>query len=266
MPRFSINVSMMLTEHDFLDRFGAAAELGFRAVDIQFPYDHPPAAIAARARAAGVEVVLVNLPVGDLVDGGPGLACVPGCEPAFRAGLERALDYCRALDCRRVNVLAGRMAPGRTPAQCRDVLVDNLAFAADAFAAHGITVMVEPVNGRDLPGFLIQTTEAALDVIDRAGETNLKLQFDLYHRQIMQGDLIPALERHLARIAHVQFADTPGRHEPGTGEINFDRVFAALDELGYGGWVGAEYRPLTTTPASLAWFAPWRARWADSER
>ncbi len=258
MPRFSINVSMMLTEHDFLDRFQAAADLGFAAVDIQFPYDHPPATVADRAAAAGVEVVAINLPVGDLTQGGPGLACVPGREPAFRAGIGRALDYCRALDCRRVNVLAGRVPSGAAADRCRAVLVENLGAAADAFGQHAITVMVEPVNGRDVPGFLIQTTEDACDVIDRAGRANLGIQFDLYHRQIMQGDLIVALETHLARIAHVQFADTPGRHEPGTGEINFERVFAALDTLGYDGWVGAEYRPRTTTAASLTWFAPWR--------
>ena len=260
MPRFSINVSFMLHEHAFLDRFAAAADLGFAGVDIQFPYDHPPEAIAQRARAAGLEVVLINLPAGDVAAGELGIAALPGREAEFRAGIDRALDYCRALGAARVNVLAGRVPEDADPAACRAVLIDNLRLAAEAFAREDITVMVEPANGRDNPGFLIQTTEDALEAIDRAGAGNLRLQFDLYHRQVMQGDLIPALERHLPRIAHVQFADTPGRHEPGTGEINFAAVFAALDTLGYSGWVGAEYRPTGTTAESLAWFAPWHTR------
>ncbi len=260
MPRFSINVSFMLHEHVFLDRFAAAADLGFAGVDIQFPYDHPPETVAQRARAAGVEVVLINLPAGDLAAGELGIAALPGREAEFRAGIDRALAYCRALGAARVNVLAGRVPEGTEPAACRAVLIDNLRLAAEAFAREDVTVMVEPANGRDNPGFLLQTTEDALEAIDRAGAENLKLQFDLYHRQVMQGDLIPALERHLPRIAHVQFADTPGRHEPGTGEINFAAVFAALDALGYGGWVGAEYRPTGTTAGSLDWFAPWHTR------
>jgi hydroxypyruvate isomerase len=259
MPRFSINVSFMLQEHAFLDRFAAAADLGFAAVDIQFPYDHPPEAVARRARAAGVEVVLINLPAGDLAAGEIGIAALPGREAAFRAGIEQALAYCRALGSRRVNVLAGRLPDGVSPATCRAVLTGNLRLAAEAFAREDVTVMVEPVNGVDAPGFLVQTAEDALDVIDRAGGANLALQFDLYHHQVMQGDPIPALERHLTRIAHVQFADAPGRHEPGTGEIDFARAFAAVDDLGYSGWVGAEYRPTGTTAESLGWFAPWRA-------
>jgi hydroxypyruvate isomerase len=260
MPRFSINVSFMLHEHAFLDRFAAAADLGFAAVDIQFPYDHPPEAVARRARAAGLEVVLINLPAGDRAAGELGIAALPGREAEFRAGIERARAYCRALGAGRVNVLAGRLPAGGDPAACRAVLTDNLRLAAEAFAREDITVMVEPANGRDNPGCLLQTTEAALEAIELAGAGNLRLQFDLYHRQVMQGDLIPALERHLPRIAHVQFADTPGRHEPGSGEINFPKVFAALDTLGYQGWVGAEYRPTGTTAESLGWLAPWRSR------
>lgn len=261
MPRFSINVSFMLEEFAFLDRFAAAADLGFAAVDIQFPYDHPPEAVAARARAAGLEVVLHNLPAGDRAAGDLGIAALPGREAEFRAGVEQALTYSQALGNKRVNILAGRLPPGLAPEACRPVLAANLRYAAEAFGREGITVMVEPANGRDVPGFLLQTTEAALSAMADAGGENLALQFDLYHRQIMQGDLIPALERHLPQIAHIQIADTPGRHEPGTGEIAYERVFAALDRLGYAGWVGAEYKPSSATTAdSLAWFAPWRAR------
>jgi hydroxypyruvate isomerase len=258
VPRFSINVSFMLTEYDFLDRFAAAADLGFAGVDIQFPYDHAPGAVAARARSAGVEAVLLNLSAGDRAAGELGIAALPGREAEFRAGVGQALPYCRALDCRRVNVLAGLRPPGESAERCRAVMAENLAYTAETLGREGITVMVEPANGRDNPGFLIQTTEDALSVMDAAGHANLRLQFDLYHRQIVQGDLIPALERFLPRIAHIQFADTPGRHEPGSGEINFARVFEAIDSLGYDGWVGAEYLPRGATGDSLAWFAPWR--------
>ena len=259
MPRFSINLSMMLQEVPFPGRFAAAAELGFAAVDIQFPYDHPAEALGERARAAGVEVVLINLPGGD-PEAEAGIAALPGRETEFRAGMDEALAYCRALGCRRVNVLAG-CVPGDTDREaCKAVLADNLARAADFFGRQGIMVMVEPLNGRDLPGFLLQTTEGALEAITRAGSENLWLQFDLYHRQVMQGDLIGALERHLPQIAHIQFADNPDRHEPGSGEINYERVFQAIDDLGYQGWVGAEYVPRTSTAESLGWFQPWRGQ------
>ncbi len=254
MPRFSINVSFMLHEYAFLDRFQAAAGLGFAAVDIQLPYEHEPEAIAARARAAGVQVVLHNLSMGDRATGEIGIAGLPGRREEFRAGVAQALDYTRALGNRRVNVLAGVVPPGEAAERCRAVMVENLTFAAEAFAREGVTVMVEPANGVDIPGFLLQTTEDALAVIETAGQENLALQFDLYHRQVMQGELIPALETYLPRIAHIQFADAPGRHEPGTGEIDFDGVFAAIDALGYDGWVGAEYIPTATTAESLDWF------------
>ena len=254
MPRFSINVSFMLHEYAFLDRFQAAVDLGFAAIDIQLPYEHEPEAIAARARAAGVQVVLHNLSMGDRAAGEIGIAGLPGREEEFRAGVAQALDYTRALGNRRVNVLAGVVPPGEAAERCRAVMVENLTFAAEAFAREGVTVMVEPANGVDIPGFLLQTTEDALAVIETAGQENLALQFDLYHRQVMQGELIPALETYLPRIAHIQFADAPGRHEPGTGEIDFDGVFAAIDALGYDGWVGAEYIPTATTAESLDWF------------
>jgi hydroxypyruvate isomerase len=260
VPRFSVNVSFTLTERPFLERFRQAAELGFRAVDIQFPYDEaPPEAVAAAVRDAGVEVVLLNLPAGDRAAGESGLAALPGREAEFRDGCAAALAYCRALGCRRVNVLAGIPAAGADPEACRVTLASNLAFAAEQCAAAGVTAMVEPINGRDVPGFFVQTAEAALEAIDRAGHPNLRLQLDLYHCQVMGDDPIATLERHLPRIAHVQFADAPGRHEPGTGEIDFPLVFAAIDATGYDGWVGAEYRPSGRIEDSLAWFRPWQA-------
>ncbi len=258
MPRFSINASFMMTERPFLERFQYAADLGFTAVDIQFPYEHAPDEVAARAAAAGVEVVLINLPAGDRDAGELGIAALPGREQEFREGAAQARDYCRALGNRRVNVLAGRLPPRELPEHCREVMAENLTYAADLLGPDGITVMVEPANGRDVPGFFLQETEDALAVIERTGRDNVMLQLDLYHRQIMQGDLIPTIETHRPRIAHIQFADTPGRHEPGTGEINFARVFAAIDASGYDGWVGAEYKPSGELADSLAWFEPWR--------
>jgi hydroxypyruvate isomerase len=253
MPRFSINASMMLMEHAFLDRFQAAADLGFSGVDIQFPYEHPADTVATRVASAGVEVVLINIPAGDLSQGGDGLACVPGREEKFAEALETARAYVAALGCRRVNVLSGRVPQGESPERARQVLVDNLKRAADAFAPDGVTVMLEACNSRDVPRYLVNSTADAIAVLDAAGRPNLALQFDFSHRQIMEGDLIEGFRAALPRIAHLQFADTPGRHEPGTGEINFLRLFEAIDASGYNDWVGAEYRPTGTTAASLGW-------------
>lgn len=254
MLRFSINASMMLTEHAFLDRFAAAADLGFAGVDLQFPYDHPSSEIAARAAAAGVEIVLVNVPAGDLVEGGNGLACVPGREKEFAQALEKTKSYVAELGCRRVNVLAGRLPEDADPERARETLVANLRRAVDVLGPLGVTVMVEPVNGRDVPRFFIRRTSEALGVIAEARGEGLGVQFDFYHRQIVEGDLIAGFEAALPKIAHLQFADTPGRHEPGTGEINFASVFDAVERSDYDGWIGAEYRPSTTTADSLAWF------------
>lgn len=253
MPRFSINASMMLTEHAFLDRFQAAADLGFAGVDIQFPYDHDADVIAKRAAAAGVEIVLVNVPAGDLVSGGDGLACVAGRERDFEEAIATARNYAAALGCRRVNVLAGRVPEGTERERAQETLVDNLRRAADAFAPDGVTVMLEPCNARDVPRYLVTRTGEAIDLLDRAARENLALQFDFYHRQVSEGDLIEGFRAALPRIAHVQFADAPGRHQPGTGEIDFNNIFKAIDASGYEGWVGAEYRPTGTTAQSLGW-------------
>lgn len=253
MPRFSINVSMMLGEYDFLDRFQAAADLGFAGVDIQFPYDHSPENVASAAFSAGMEVVLINVPAGDLMTGGDGLACVPGRETEFAAALETARTYARELGCDRVNVLSGRVPAGVDVEHATATLVDNLKRAGDVFAPEGVTVMIEPCNTRDVPRYLVSRTMQAVAILDAAERDNLAIQFDFYHRQMMEGDLIAGFRQALPRIAHVQFADVPGRHEPGTGEIAFARVFDAIDASGYGGWVGAEYRPSGTTAASLGW-------------
>jgi hydroxypyruvate isomerase len=253
MPRFAASLNMLFREHALLDRFAAAAAAGFRGVEVQFPYEHPPEAVAARARDAGLEVVLINLPIGDVEAGEIGIACHPDRRDEFRAGIEQGLRYSAALQCRRVNIIAGRPPAGASEDACREALIANLREAAEHFARAGIRVMVEPVNGRERPGFFLQTIDAALAVIDAAGHPNLWLQFDLYHRQVMRGDLIEGLRAHLARTAHIQFADNPGRHEPGTGEINFPQIFAALDALGWDGWLGAEYAPSRRTEETLGW-------------
>jgi hydroxypyruvate isomerase len=253
MARFSINVSMMLREYPFLDRIRAAADLGFAGIDIQFPYDVEAKAVARAVHTAGVEVVLFNVSAGDFA-AGVGLASTPGLQARFRAAVETARGYTDALGNRRVNVIAGCLPEGVSRAGYLDTLVENLGFAAEAFAPLGVTVMLEPLNGRDVPGFLLQTTESAREVIARVGGDRVKIQFDVYHRQRAQGEIIAGLRENLPHIAHIQFADNPGRHEPGTGEINFDNLFAAIDASGYAGWVGAEYLPIGATADSLGWF------------
>lgn len=258
MPRFSINVSMMLTEHAFFDRFAAAAALGFRGVDIQFPYDHEAGEIAARAAEAGVEIVLVNVPAADLTEGGDGLACVPERRADFADALEQCAAYVEVLGVRRINVLSGRVPAGVARETALAAFIDNLRLAADRFAPLGVTVMTEPCNGRDVPRYLLQKTADALAAIEAAARPNLAVQFDFYHRQIVEGDLIEGFRAALPRIGHIQFADVPGRHEPGTGEINYRGIFRAIDAAGYDGWVGAEYRPAGPTAAGLGWMK-WQA-------
>ncbi|MFZ5512903.1 MAG: hydroxypyruvate isomerase [Pseudomonadota bacterium] len=253
MPKLAANLSFLFLEQPFEQRFAAAARCGFRGVEFHFPYAWPAADLAERARQAGVEVVLFNLPAGDWDAGSRGIACHPDRQEEFRAGVARALDYAAALDCRRLNCLAGIPPAGVPPEAARATLVDNLRFASAELQRAGVALLLEPINTRDIPGFLVHGTRQALDILDLAGGDNLFLQYDLYHAQVMEGDLTRTLEAHLVRIAHVQLADNPGRHEPGTGEINFPFLLAHLDRLGYQGWVGCEYRPVAGTEAGLGW-------------
>ncbi len=252
MPRFCANLSMLFTELPFLDRFEAAARAGFNGVECMFPYDVPAADIADRLKANNLVQVLFNLPPGDWAAGERGIAALADRTDEFRAGVEQALGYALALGCSKVHCLAG-IAAGT---QARETYVANLRHAARAFAEHGIDVLIEPINTRDIPGYFLTGTQQALDVIAEVGAANLRLQYDCYHMQIMQGDLSPTIERLLPSIGHIQVADTPGRNEPGTGEINYPFVFAHLDRIGYGGWVGCEYRPLAATQDGLKWLAP----------
>ncbi|HHZ08628.1 MAG TPA: hydroxypyruvate isomerase [Rhizobiales bacterium] len=255
MPRFSANLSMLFCEHDFLDRFDAAARAGFAAVEYIGPYEHSPEAIAERLQRNGLEQALFNLPLGDWAAGERGIAVLPDRVEEFRAGVDTAIDYARALGCVQVNCIAG-VAPAGVPTQVlEDVFVNNLRYAADRLGRAGIRLLVEPINTRDIPGFFLNTSGQALAIMDRVGAENLFLQYDIYHMQVMEGDLARTIEANLARIAHIQVADNPGRHEPGTGEINYPFLFDHLDRIGYRGFVGAEYRPATTTEAGLGWFS-----------
>ncbi|MCH4562071.1 MULTISPECIES: hydroxypyruvate isomerase [Halomonas] len=253
MPKFAANLSMLFTEEDFLDRFEAAADAGFTGVEYLFPYDYSPAELKSRLDAHGLTQVLHNLPAGDWAAGERGIACHPDRVEEFRAGVDKAIEYATALGCEQVNCLAGIQPEGVSDEQARETLIDNLRFAADRLEAAGILLLAEPINTRDIPGFFLNRTEQALAIFDEVGSRNLKLQYDIYHMQIMEGDLAPTIERHLDRIAHVQLADNPGRHEPGTGEIHYPFLFAHLDRLGYRGWIGCEYKPKTTTREGLGW-------------
>ncbi|MDQ5850371.1 MAG: hydroxypyruvate isomerase family protein [Pseudomonadota bacterium] len=250
MPKLAANLSLLFPQLDFLDRFAAAAAAGFRYVEYQFPYAHAAGDIAQRVREARVEVVLHNLPAGDAAKGDRGIACHPGREGEFREGVERAIDYAKAAGCPRLNCLAGLAGAER---QHFDTLVQNLRFAARKLGAAGLKLMIEPINTRSVPGFFLTGTRQAIDVLNAAGEGNAFLQYDVFHMQIMEGDLAKTIERLLPRIGHIQIADVPERNEPGTGEINFDFLLPHLDAIGYSGWVGCEYNPRGDTVQGLKW-------------
>lgn len=254
MPRFSANLSMLFTELDFLDRFDAAAASGFEAVEYISPYDVEPGAIAAILRERKLTQALFNLPAGDWAAGERGIAVLPDRTEEFRAGVETAIRYAKALGCGQVNCLAGIAPPGADPETLETVFVENLRYAAPRLAEAGVKLLIEPINTRDIPGFFLTNSRQALAVMDKVGSGNLYLQYDIYHMQVMEGDLALSLEAHLPRIAHVQIADNPGRHEPNTGEINYPYLFRHLDRIGYAGWVGAEYKPLAATADGLGWF------------
>jgi len=253
MPRFSANISMLFTEHAFLDRFAAAGAAGFEAIECQFPYDWPVQTVAEARAASGLPLVLHNLPAGDWAAGERGIACHPDRVGEFRAGVARAIDYAQALKCPQLNCLSGITPSGVSATQAHDTFVSNLAFAAAALKAEGLRLLIEPINTFDVPGFFLNRSAQAFALIDEVGADNLFVQFDLYHAQRMEGELAGTLSRHLARIGHIQLADNPGRHEPGTGEIHFPFLFGHLDMLGYAGWVGAEYMPLSGTVNGLGW-------------
>jgi hydroxypyruvate isomerase len=261
MPRFAANLTMLFNEVDFLDRFAAARAAGFDGVEYLFPYAWRKEELAARLRDNGLAQVLHNLPAGDWAAGERGIGCIPGREREFRDSVDRAIDYATALGCSQVNCLAGIAPRDADPAQVRDTFVANLGFAAPRLKAAGIALLIEPCNNkRDIPGFYLNRSAQALDIMDAVGSDNLFLQYDIYHMQIMEGDLAPTLERILPRIRHMQLADNPGRHEPGTGEINYPFLFDFIDRVGYGGWIGCEYKPAGDTREGLGWLQSARSR------
>lgn len=257
MPRFAANLTMLFNEIDFLARFAAAAQAGFRGVEYLFPYAFPAAQLAEQLDRHRLEQVLHNLPAGDWAAGERGIACHPDRVGEFQDGVGRAIEYARALGCTRLNCLAGIAPAGADPQRVHDTLVANLRFAAAQLKSAGIRLLIEPINTHDIPGFYVSRSAQALAIIDEVGADNLYLQYDLYHAQRMEGELAATLERELARIAHIQIADNPGRHEPGSGEINYPFLFAHLERIGYGGWIGCEYKPVGDTRAGLEWARPY---------
>lgn len=255
MPRFAANLTMMYTEHAFLDRFAAAAADGFQAVEYLFPYDFPAAELKARLDAHGLKQVLFNAPPGDWAAGERGLASLPGREDEFRRGVERALDYARVLGNDRIHVMAGLILPDQSREQHRDVYLRNLGDAARTARADGVTIVIEPINTRDMPGFFLNRQDDAQAVRAEVNEPNLKVQFDCYHCQIVEGDLATKLKRDIDGIGHIQIAGVLERHEPDIGELNYPYLFDLIDTLGYAGWIGCEYRPRAGTSAGLGWLA-----------
>ena len=253
MPKFCANLSMLFTEIDFLDRFAAAKKAGFSAVEYLFPYPYAKEALSQALGENGLKQVLFNLPAGNWDKGERGLGAVPGREAEFREGVAAAIDYAKALDVGLINCLAGIPPAGTDPEVARRTLVENIRYAAPRLEDAGVRLVMEPINNFDIPGFWLNRVGLAASVIEETGSDNVFIQYDLYHQQRSEGELIGNYHRHKDRIAHLQLADNPGRNEPGTGEINYANVFAELDRLGYDGWIGCEYRPKAGTEAGLGW-------------
>lgn len=258
MPKLAANLSFLYNEVSFLERFDAAAAGGFRAVECAFPYAFPAAEIRARLERNRLALVLHNSPPGNYESGERGIACHPNRIGEFQDSVGKAIEYAKALGAPQINCPAGILPLGVAPDAARATLVANLQFAADRLEAEGLRLLLEPINGFDMPGYFVSGTRQALEIIDATGSANLYLQYDIYHMQRMEGELANTIRSHLSRIGHMQLADNPGRHEPGTGEINYGYLLRAIDALGYDGWIGCEYRPATTTAAGLSWMDPYR--------
>jgi hydroxypyruvate isomerase len=244
---------MLFTELPFLDRFEAAAKAGFKAVEFLFPYAWTAEEIKQRLDDHGLTLVLHNLPAGDWDAGERGIACHPDRVEEFRAGVVKAIAYAKVLGVGQLNCLAGKAPAGVSDPLLHQTLVDNLKFAANALQAAGLRLLIEPINSFDIPGFYLNFTSQALSILDEVGADNAFVQYDIYHAQRMEGELAATMQKHLARIGHIQLADNPGRNEPGTGEINYPFLFKHLERIGYSGWIGCEYKPATTTEAGLGW-------------
>ena len=253
MPRFAANLTMMFTEVAFPERFAAAARAGFEAVEFLFPYDHSPEEVASWLHTNGLRNVLFNMPPGDWAAGERGIASLPGRQDEFAAGVTKALLYATALGTPRVHAMAGLLPVNANRSERVEIYVANLRMAAQQLADQGIELLIEPINGRDMPGYLLQTQAEAHAICERVGTSNIKVQMDLYHAQIMEGDLSVKIRRHIKTIGHIQIASVPGRHEPNQGELNLAHLLPLLDEVGYSGWIGCEYRPSGRTEDGLYW-------------
>jgi hydroxypyruvate isomerase len=253
MPKFAANLTMLFTELPFLDRFEPAAKAGFKAVEFLFPYAFKADDIRQRLDDNGLQLVLHNLPAGDWDAGERGIACHPDRVAEFRAGVVRAIGYAQALGVGQLNCLAGKAPAGVSDELLRRTFVDNLRHAAASLKSAGLKLLIEPINPYDIPGFYLNRTAQAISILDEVGADNAFVQYDIYHAQRTEGELAATMQKHLARIGHIQLADNPGRNEPGTGEINYPFLFAHLDRIGYTGWIGCEYKPATTTQAGLGW-------------
>jgi hydroxypyruvate isomerase len=253
MPKLAANISMMFTELPFLDRIGAAAAAGFKSVEFLFPYEHPADDIAARLRASGVANVLFNAPPGNWAQGERGIAALPGREQEFRDGIEQALAYAQILGTPNIHVMAGVLPADANKEECLSVYRRNLKHAAARAASQGLNILIEPINNRDMPGYLLNYQAQAHDIREAVAAPNLKVQMDFYHDQIMEGDIAMTFSKYQDHVGHIQISGVPERHEPDTGEVNYAWLFRLLDDLGYDGWVGCEYRPAGSTVQGLAW-------------
>ena len=253
MPKFAANLSMLFTELPFLERFAAARAAGFDAVEYLFPYAFDKQELAQALKIHGLQQVLHNLPPGNWDAGERGIACHPDRVTEFQAGVLQGISYASALACPQLNCLAGKLPPGVSREAATATFVANLRFAAGELKAAGLRLLMEPINHFDIPGFFLTTTAQAVAIQDAVGGDNLFIQYDIYHAQRMEGELAGTMQKHLARIGHMQLADNPGRNEPGSGEINYAFLFKHLDAIGYQGWIGCEYKPATSTSAGLGW-------------
>jgi len=259
MPKFAANLTMLFNEVDFVSRFEAAANAGFTGVEYLFPYDFDKNLLAEQLDKFRLKQVLHNLPAGNWAGGERGIACLPDRVSEFQDGVGRAIEYAKALGCEQVNVLAGITPQGVDADKVRDTFVSNIKFAADKLQAEGIKLLIEAINTFDIPGFYVSGTQQTLDLIAASGSDNIFYQYDIYHMQRMEGELANTIKANLPKIAHLQLADNPGRFEPGTGEINYPFLFSFLDEIGYDGWIGCEYKPKAGTVDGLGWVKPYLA-------
>jgi hydroxypyruvate isomerase len=265
MPKFCANLTLLYNEHPFPERFEAAARAGFRGVEYLFPYDYEKRELAERLRQCGLTQVLHNLPAGNWAGGERGIGCHPDRVKEFQDGVAKAIEYATALGCKQVNCLAGIRPRHLDPNDARETFIRNLQYAAPRLKDAGIKLLIEAINTRDIPGFFLTYTRQAADIIKAVGSDNLFVQYDIYHMQVMEGDLAHTIADHLKLIPHMQLADNPGRNEPGTGEINYPFLFDHIDRLGYAGWIGCEYKPKTTTEAGLKWIQPYLSATAEDQ-